>query len=60
MGSRLALKPVAILLGLIFWGLLWGIPGMVLATPLMVLLRILASYFNFSRSFQRLLATETT
>lgn len=60
MGSRLALKPVAILLGLIFWGLLWGIPGMVLATPLMVLLRILASYFHFSRSFERLLATDTT
>jgi len=51
---------VAILLGLIFWGLLWGIPGMFLATPLLVLLRILASYYNFSRSFERLLATDTT
>lgn len=60
MGNRLALKPVAILLGLIFWGLLWGIPGMFLATPLMVLLRIIASYFHFSRSFERLLATDTT
>lgn len=60
MGNRLAIKPVAILLGLIFWGLLWGIPGMFLATPLMVLLRILASYFNFSRSFERLLSDDTT
>jgi len=60
MGARLALKPVAILLGLVFWGLLWGIPGMFLATPLMVLLRIFASYFNFSRSFERLLSTDTT
>jgi predicted PurR-regulated permease PerM len=60
MGSRLAIRPVAILLGLVFWGLLWGIPGMFLATPLMVLLRILASYFNFSRSFERLLTTDTT
>lgn len=60
MGARLALKPVAILLGLVFWGLLWGIPGMFLATPLMVLLRILASYYNFSRRFERLLATDTT
>ena len=59
MGTRLAIKPVAILLGLVFWGLLWGIPGMFLATPLMVLIRILASYFNFSRSFERLLATDT-
>jgi AI-2 transport protein TqsA len=60
MGDRLALKPVAVLLGLIFWGLLWGIPGMFLATPLMVLLRILASYFNFSRGFERLVSTDTT
>ena len=58
MGNRLAIKPVAILLGLIFWGLLWGIPGMFLATPLMVLLRILSSYFSFSRGFERLLATD--
>lgn len=60
MGQRLAIKPLAILLGLIFWGLLWGIPGMFLSTPLMVLLRILASHFNFSRSFERLLSTDTT
>lgn len=60
MGNRLAIKPMAILLGLIFWGLLWGIPGMFLAVPLMVLLRILASHFNFSRSFERLIATDTT
>ncbi len=58
LGQRLALKPVAILFGLVFWGLLWGIPGMFLATPLMVLLRILASYFHFSRGFERLLATD--
>lgn len=58
MGTRLALKPLAILLGLIFWGFLWGIPGMFLATPLMALLRILSSYFNFSRPFERLLAAD--
>jgi len=58
MGDRLAVKPLAILLGLIFWGYLWGIPGMFLAAPLMALLRTLASYFNFSRSFERLLAAD--
>lgn len=58
MGTRLALKPLAILLGLIFWGLIWGIPGMFLATPLMVLIRIISSYFNVSRGFERLLASE--
>jgi len=56
MGRKLAVKPLAILLGLIFWGVLWGIPGMFLAAPLMALIRILSSYFNFSRGFERLLA----
>jgi AI-2 transport protein TqsA len=60
MGMRLSLKPVVILLGLIFWGLLWGIPGMFLATPLMVLIRIVSSYFNVTRGVERLLASETT
>ena len=55
----MALKPIAILIGLIFWGLLWGIPGMFLATPLMVLIKILASNFNISRSFERMLSTDT-
>jgi AI-2 transport protein TqsA len=58
MGDKLAVNPVAILLGLIFWGFLWGLPGMFLAAPLVAMLRILASYFNFSRSFERLLAAK--
>jgi AI-2 transport protein TqsA len=58
MGSKLAVKPLAILLGLIFWGFLWGIPGMFLAAPLMALMRVLTSYFNFSRSVEQLLAAD--
>jgi predicted PurR-regulated permease PerM len=58
MGIRLSLKPVAILLGVVFWGLLWGIPGMFLAMPLMVLIRIVSSYFNVTRGLERMLASE--
>jgi len=58
MGDKLAIKPLAILMGLIFWGFLWGLPGMFLAAPLMALLRILSSYFNFSRNIERMLAAD--
>ncbi len=58
LGKGLGLKPLAILLGLIFWGLIWGIPGMFLAAPLMVLTRIFSSYFNITRGFERLIASE--
>ena len=34
MGRGLELHPVTVLLALAFWGLLWGIVGMVLAVPI--------------------------
>lgn len=42
MGSRLPLNPVAIFGGLLFWGWLWGVTGMVLAVPLMACAKVIA------------------
>jgi len=39
MGRRFRLHPITILLALIFFGMLWGIVGMFLATPLTAVLR---------------------
>ncbi len=44
LGRRLILNPVAILLGLIFWGWLWGIAGAVLAVPLLVSLKVVGAH----------------
>ena len=41
-GSRLEVGPVAATIGLMFWGWLWGIPGIFLAVPLTAVLKILA------------------
>lgn len=43
MGQGLGLSPLAILFSLIFWGWLWGIPGMILAVPLMAVIKIICS-----------------
>ena len=40
MGTRLDLSPLGILLSLIFWGWLWGLWGMILAVPIMSLIKI--------------------
>lgn len=40
MGSGLNLSPLIILFSLIFWGWLWGVPGMLLAVPLTGAIRI--------------------
>lgn len=34
MGDSLELHPITILLCLIFWGMIWGVPGMLLAAPM--------------------------
>ena len=40
--SRLDVGPVAATVGLLFWGRLWGIPGILLAVPLTAILKLLA------------------
>ncbi len=40
MGNRMNLNTLTVLLGLVFWGYIWGVAGMLLSVPLMVLLRI--------------------
>ncbi len=39
-GDRLNLSPVTILLFLLFWGWLWGVPGLLLAVPLAAVIQI--------------------
>lgn len=40
LGDSLDLHPVTQILTLMFWGLIWGIPGMLLATPITVIMKI--------------------
>jgi predicted PurR-regulated permease PerM len=48
-GRSLNLEPVVILLALSFWGLVWGVPGMFLSTPLTVTLMVVSEQFDGSR-----------
>jgi AI-2 transport protein TqsA len=56
LGRGLELHPVTVLLALAFWGLLWGIIGMVLAVPIVAMLRIVLSRFDTTRGLGNLLA----
>ena len=56
MGDALDLHPIVILMALILWGMLWGIVGMLLATPIMAMLKILFEQLEATRPAARVLS----
>lgn len=46
LGRRLTLNPVVIFLSLMFWMWLWGIPGAMLAVPLLMIIKIFCEHFK--------------
>jgi predicted PurR-regulated permease PerM len=43
-GQRLLLNPVVLLLWLLLWGWLWGIPGALMAVPLLAIFKIICDH----------------
>lgn len=45
-GKKLALNPVAVFIGLIVWSFLWGVPGLLLAVPILATVRIICDHID--------------
>ncbi|MEO8503456.1 MAG: AI-2E family transporter [Acidobacteriota bacterium] len=45
-GRRLTLNPLAIFLGVSFWGWVWGVPGALLAVPFMAIFKIFCDHIE--------------
>lgn len=58
MGRALRLSSFGIILSLAFWGAVWGIPGMFLSVPIMVMLLVVCSHVPSLRPFAVLLSRE--
>ena len=56
LGESLDLHPVVVLLALIFWGMLWGVVGMLLAAPITAILRIVLARIETTRPVAEILA----
>lgn len=56
MGDSLDLHPVTVLLGLMIWGALWGLVGMVLATPILAVGKILLERFDITAPLAKLMS----
>ena len=44
-GGTLKINTLTVLFGLVFWGYIWGITGMMLSVPLLVILKIVFEHF---------------
>ena len=58
MGHALRLSSFGIILSLAFWGAVWGIPGMFLSVPIMVMMLVVCSHVPDLRPFAILLSRE--
>ncbi|MEM9366614.1 MAG: AI-2E family transporter [Planctomycetota bacterium] len=60
MGNSSDLHPVTILVALMFWGMMWGVIGMFLATPVTAAIKILLQRFEATRSLAEWMAGRFT
>jgi AI-2 transport protein TqsA len=58
MGHNMNISPLVVFLTLMLWGLLWGIPGMLLSVPITVILIIIMSEFTATRPIAILLSKD--
>src|SRR6185437_9066898 len=57
-GKSLNIDPVVVLLALAFWGVVWGIPGMILSTPITVVMMAVLAQFSGTRWLAVLLSSD--
>jgi AI-2 transport protein TqsA len=58
MGTGLNVSPVFMLMSLALWGSIWGVVGMFLAVPIMVVVMIVCSHFESTRPIAVLLSSD--
>jgi len=58
MGNSFNLSPIVILLNLGLWQYIWGIPGMFLCVPFLIILTIILSHFPKTRAIAIILSSD--
>jgi predicted PurR-regulated permease PerM len=55
LANRFTINPVAVILSLIFWYWMWGVPGAILAVPMLAIIKIISDRLRPLRAFGHLL-----
>ena len=56
MGNAMNVSPLATIISLSFWGAIWGITGMIVSVPIMVVIVIVFSQFEYTKPIAILLS----
>ncbi len=56
MGKSFSINVISILVMLMFWGYLWGVPGLIMSIPITVFIKIISEQFNGTKTIALLLA----
>lgn len=59
MGKASRINQVALFVGILFWGWIWGVMGMILAVPIMMALRSIADHVDVLWPIRELLGEGT-
>ncbi len=57
MGETLRINIVTVIFGLVFWGWMWGVPGMIISVPLLVLIKLIFEQFPSLRVLARIMGS---
>jgi predicted PurR-regulated permease PerM len=55
LANRFTINPMAVILSLIFWYWMWGVPGAILAVPMLAIIKIICDRLRPFRAFGHLL-----
>ena len=56
LGNSMNISPLFSIISLVFWGMLWGTTGMVISVPITVVILIILSQFESTKSIAILLS----
>jgi predicted PurR-regulated permease PerM len=57
-GDNVGISPLVVVISIVFWGWLWGFAGMVLAVPMMGIIKIICENFKFLEPASILLSSK--
>lgn len=56
MGRSFSINVISILIALMFWGFIWGVPGLIMSIPITVFIKILLEQFENTKRYAALMS----